>query len=262
MSIPGRNYYAIIGVATTASADEIHRAYRKLARRYHPDLNPGNSSAEESFRTVQEAYEVLRHHGRRKIYDQANESRQNESARSAGKTAEAANPRRAPDPAHFHPAGGAASRPVRDFGSFDDAPHEVRGARKPSRRRAGRSTLADFVVCLVAVASVSAVLAFSVIGDTPSWWFVAIPTALFAGGFLLSEEIMRLMIVGGLILAARFVPYFWIDEQHVRSYRSYLQSNNFKRLHPEIGVEMIIIPTASGVLLRRRADRRKSGLPL
>ena len=65
-----RNYYEILGIAPTATAEEIKSAYRKLARRYHPDLNPGNAAAEESFKTIGEAYEVLSDGDKRQQYDQ------------------------------------------------------------------------------------------------------------------------------------------------------------------------------------------------
>ena len=62
--------YDTLGVAKTATADEIRKAYRKLARRHHPDVNPGSSAAEAEFKKVSAAYEVLSDDARRKAYDE------------------------------------------------------------------------------------------------------------------------------------------------------------------------------------------------
>ncbi|MBD3143259.1 molecular chaperone DnaJ [Microbispora bryophytorum] len=66
-----KDYYAVLGVPKTASAEEIKKAYRKLARQYHPDANPGNKETEEKFKEVSEAYDVLSDAKRRKEYDEA-----------------------------------------------------------------------------------------------------------------------------------------------------------------------------------------------
>src|SRR3979409_2287476 len=65
-----KEYYEILGVKKSASADEIRKAFRKLARKYHPDLNPGDKAAEEKFKTLSEANDVLSDPKKRKIYDQ------------------------------------------------------------------------------------------------------------------------------------------------------------------------------------------------
>jgi curved DNA-binding protein len=67
-----RNYYEILGVSKNAPADEIKQAYRTLARRYHPDRNPGNKAAEEKFKDINEAYEILSDQTRRLQYDSQN----------------------------------------------------------------------------------------------------------------------------------------------------------------------------------------------
>lgn len=69
-----KDYYKILGVAKTASEDEIKKAYRKLAKKYHPDKNQGNTVAEEKFKEANEAHEVLADAEKRKYYDRFGEN--------------------------------------------------------------------------------------------------------------------------------------------------------------------------------------------
>ncbi|MEW6113174.1 MAG: DnaJ C-terminal domain-containing protein [Thermodesulfobacteriota bacterium] len=66
----GKDYYSILGVAKDASTEQIKKAYRKLARKYHPDVNPGDKAAEEKFKEVSEAHDALSDPEKRKIYDE------------------------------------------------------------------------------------------------------------------------------------------------------------------------------------------------
>ena len=65
-----RDYYEVLGVDKNASETEIKRAYRKVAKKYHPDMNPGDKEAEEKFKEAAEAYEVLSDPEKKSKYDQ------------------------------------------------------------------------------------------------------------------------------------------------------------------------------------------------
>src|SRR5579863_5988859 len=65
-----KDYYAALGVKKTASQDEIRKAFRKLARKYHPDVNPGDKKAEEKFKEISEANDILSDEKKRKVFDQ------------------------------------------------------------------------------------------------------------------------------------------------------------------------------------------------
>ena len=68
--MPERDLYEILGVPRTASTEQIKKAYRRLAKQYHPDVNPGNKGAEEKFKEVTAAFEVLSDESKRKLYDE------------------------------------------------------------------------------------------------------------------------------------------------------------------------------------------------
>lgn len=70
MAVSYKDYYKLLGVQRTASAEEVSKAFKKAARKHHPDLNPGDAKAEESFKELNEAYEVLKDPEKRKLYDQ------------------------------------------------------------------------------------------------------------------------------------------------------------------------------------------------
>jgi molecular chaperone DnaJ len=70
MATQQKDYYGVLGVKKNASAEEIRKAFRKLARKYHPDVNPGDKKAEEKFKEISEANDVLSDPKKRKIYDQ------------------------------------------------------------------------------------------------------------------------------------------------------------------------------------------------
>lgn len=70
MAVSYKDYYKLLGVERGAKAEDISKAYKKLARKYHPDLNPGDKQSEEKFKEVNEAYEVLKDPEKRKLYDQ------------------------------------------------------------------------------------------------------------------------------------------------------------------------------------------------
>lgn len=99
-----KDYYGILGVKKEASADEIRKAFRKAARRYHPDVNPGDKRAEEKFKEISEANDILSDEKKRRIYDQV------------GYYSDQIDPAQAEAYAYARQSGG---RPPVDFGGFD-----------------------------------------------------------------------------------------------------------------------------------------------
>src|SRR5436305_9879674 len=70
MATQSKDYYGALGVKKSASSEDIRKAFRKLARKYHPDVNPNDKKAEEKFKEISEANDVLSDPKKRKIYDQ------------------------------------------------------------------------------------------------------------------------------------------------------------------------------------------------
>ena len=116
-----KDYYAALGVKKTASAEDIRKAFRKLARKYHPDVNPGDKTAEEKFKIISEANDVLSDPKKRKIYDQIGFYSDNIDAATAEAYA-----RGGGQPGGGFPGGFPGSQPGAggqgvhfDFGGFD-----------------------------------------------------------------------------------------------------------------------------------------------
>jgi molecular chaperone DnaJ len=133
-----KDYYELLGIKKSASADDIRKAFRKLARKYHPDVNPGDKTAEEKFKTISEANEVLSDPKKRKIYDQVGFYSDNIDAATAEAYARAG--------ASGFPGGGVPPGQPRpagqevpfDFGGFDFSDmFEGARARKPSSSGSG-----------------------------------------------------------------------------------------------------------------------------
>ena len=79
-----RDYYEVLGISRSADKDAIKKAYRKMAKKYHPDSNAGNPDAEEKFKEVTEAYNVLSDPEKKKLYDQFGHAAFEEGAGGAG----------------------------------------------------------------------------------------------------------------------------------------------------------------------------------
>src|ERR1044071_6209618 len=125
MPAPKHEYYETLGVPKRASADDLRKAYRKLARKHHPDLNPGDKSSEERFKKVQEAYDILSDPKKKQMYDQFGFYSENGM----------------PGPGAAGDAGGR--RPNMGFGGFDFSDMFTRGGATGAKRPTA-ATGADF----------------------------------------------------------------------------------------------------------------------
>jgi molecular chaperone DnaJ len=142
-----KDYYAALGVKKNASADEIRKAFRKLARKYHPDVNPGDKAAEEKFKTISEANDILSDPKKRKIYDQLGFYSDNIDPATADAYARAGAQGAGPGGFSGFPGGqqGAGGGAQFDFSGFDFSDmFEGAGAGGRNRRpNAGGSSFRD-----------------------------------------------------------------------------------------------------------------------
>jgi molecular chaperone DnaJ len=130
-----KDYYATLGLKKTASSDEVRKAFRKLARKYHPDVNPGDKRAEEKFKELSEANEVLSDPKKRKIYDQLGFYSENIDPKAAQAYAQAGGgPGRAGGPFGGYSTGPGGQRVEFDFRNFDFGGGQAQGGRGGSFR--------------------------------------------------------------------------------------------------------------------------------
>lgn len=121
-----RDYYEVLGIAKNATADEIKKAYRKLAMQHHPDRNPGNKEAEKKFKEATEAYEILRDDNKRAAYDRMGHQAFEQGGGGGGRGA-------APGGFDF---GGGGFDFSDIFGNFGDIFGDVGGGRSKKRSSA------------------------------------------------------------------------------------------------------------------------------
>ncbi len=129
-----KDYYATLGIKKTASTEDIRKAFRKLARKYHPDVNPGDKAAEEKFKTLSEANDVLSDPKKRKIYDQLGFYSDNIDPAAAEAYAAGGGSSSGGFPPGAQPRGGNPQGANFDFNGFDfsDLFEGARSKRPPS----------------------------------------------------------------------------------------------------------------------------------
>jgi molecular chaperone DnaJ len=136
MATQTKDYYETLGVKKNASAEEIRKAFRKLARKHHPDVNPGDKSAEEKFKQISEAYDVLSDPKKRKVYDQLGFYSDNIDPATAEAYARASGSSGGPGTGGFRTTAGGDEIPV-DFGGFDFSDLFSQAAAGQGKRSSG-----------------------------------------------------------------------------------------------------------------------------
>jgi molecular chaperone DnaJ len=133
MATQTKDYYGTLGIKKTATTDEIRKAFRKLARKYHPDVNPGDKKAEEKFKEISEANDVLSDEKKRKVFDQFGFYSDNIDAAAAEAAARGGYAGGAP-----RGAGRQAGQEVPfDFGGFDFSDFQERGSGAQEQQGGG-----------------------------------------------------------------------------------------------------------------------------
>ncbi len=129
-----KDFYNILGVPKTASAEDIKKAHRRLARKFHPDLNPGDKKAEDQFKKIQEAYDVLSDVEKRKKYDQFGPMWEQMSSAGAGAYGGSGRPGPQPN-VDFDP--GVGGRQFEDFIDNIFGNFGTRGGQQQQQQRGG-----------------------------------------------------------------------------------------------------------------------------
>src|SRR5579864_3883811 len=149
MATQTKDYYGLLGVKKSATSEEIRKAFRKLARKYHPDVNPGDKSAEAKFKEISEANDVLSDPKKRKIYDQVGFYSDNidpataEAYARGGGQPGAGFPGGAGGFGGFRSSGGGGQGAPFDFSGFDFSDFAGGGAGGSTRSSGGGSSFKD-----------------------------------------------------------------------------------------------------------------------
>ena len=154
--MPDRDYYEVLGVARDATPEAIKKAYRGMARKYHPDVNPGDKAAEGKFKEVQQAYDILSEPEKRALYDRYGTAAFEGMAAAGPRTSASEWTARFGEPGHetidfseffgsFGQGGGVHGGEQGGAGIFEDLLGKMRSSR-PSKPRGGRSIEAHLTI--------------------------------------------------------------------------------------------------------------------